>query len=87
MSTQTRTFVLPFAIHSDAKGSIYIPSKAPAQPAAQPFSQRTCTMSHHPSLRARSLSQRIDRVLTVVAMCGLLSPLLVGSFMFVVTPH
>jgi hypothetical protein len=80
MSTRTSTFVLPFRIHSDVSGSIYIPSASPAQPVQQLNSKRSFPMS-------RNLSQRIDRILTVVAMCGLLSPLLVGSFMFVVTPH
>ena len=80
MPTKTRTFVLPFRIHSDALGSTYIPFASPARPADQLNSKRNFPMS-------RNFSQRIDRILTVVAMCGLLSPLLVGSFMFVVTPH
>jgi hypothetical protein len=33
----------------------------------------------------RSLTQRLDAIFSVVAMCGLLSPLILASVMFVAT--
>jgi hypothetical protein len=36
---------------------------------------------------SKFLSHRLDRVLTTVAMFGLLSPLVLASLMVVVTPH
>ena len=80
MPTQTRTFVPPFRLRSDAAGSTHTLFQAPAQPADQLKSQRSLPMF-------RNLCQRLDRAMTAVAMCGLLSPLLVGSFMFVVSSH
>ena len=79
MPTQDRTFVLPLRTQSAAAGSIYIPIHDLAQPAVQP-STRSFPMS-------RNLSQRIDRILTAIAMVGLLSPLVLASAMVAVAPH
>ena len=79
MSTCKPTLALPLRTRSEAPGSIYIPNPRPAQPSGQPKSQRKPSMS-------RNLIQRLYGAFTVIAVCGLLSPLLVASLTFTGAP-
>jgi hypothetical protein len=78
MNPQAATAVLPPRSRSEASGSILIAFPQPAQPAGQPSPKRNFPM-------LRTLTQRLDAVLSTLAMFGMLSPLVLASVMFVVT--
>jgi hypothetical protein len=78
MQTLNPTFAALPQGRSEAPGSIYIPITGSMQPT------RPATPGRRLG-RGRFLSQRYDAVLSVLAMMGLLSPLVLGSLMFAAT--
>lgn len=75
MTTQTTTLAQPLHSRSEAAGSIYIAMPCPAQPSGQSQSKRNQAMS-------RIVLERLYGVFSAIAICGLLSPLVMASLIF-----
>jgi hypothetical protein len=77
MQTLSSTSVLASRGPFEAPGSVYIALPAPAQRTPASKAQGRRRMSG-------AFSQRFDATLTTLAMMGLLSPLVLGSALFVI---
>ena len=79
MTALQSTLALPLRNRPEAPGSIYIPMPRLAQPGAQSQQSRTRTMSRN--------IQRLYGVFTMIAVAGLLSPLVMASATFATVPR
>ena len=79
MPAATAILTPPLRARTAPQGSIYIPVARPAQPISHPSIQRSRPVR-------RPFIQRLYGVFTVIAVCGLISPLIVATLTFPVVP-